>query len=166
MRGCPCCKLYKVNRVNKLSIPLKFYEETQSFKLFICDLGLLGALSDVPIKDVLIGSNIFCEYKGAFTEQYVLQQLLATDCKPYYDSNEKGTCELDFVIQRERIHPIEVKAEENLKSKSLRTIVNAQEGLTGWRFSMSNYREQDWLVNVPLYLVQAWIESQNADLKE
>ena len=150
--------VYKVNRVNKILQPLKFYEDITSFKLFVNDLGLLGAMADVPAKFILLGTNVFTEYKGAFTEQYVAQQIIASGNKPFYYTNEKSTLEIDFIIQTDTIHPIEVKAEENLRSKSLKTIVDNHDGLTGWRFSMADYREQEWLVNVPLYAIEDWVE--------
>ena len=150
--------VYKVNRVNKILQRLKFYEDITSFKLFVNDLGLLGAMADVPAKFILLGTNVFTEYKGAFTEQYVAQQIIASGNKPFYYTNEKSTLEIDFIIQTDTIHPIEVKAEENLRSKSLKTIVDNHDGLTGWRFSMADYREQEWLVNVPLYAIEDWVE--------
>ena len=127
------------------------------FKLFLSDLGLLGAMSRVPSSKTLIGDSIFEEYKGAFTEQYVAQQIISEGIVPYYYTNENSTMEIDFVIQKEQVYPIEVKAEENLRSKSLRSVADADNKLTCWRFSMSGYREQGWMINIPLYLVQEWI---------
>ena len=114
--------VYKVLRVSKVEKPLKFYEDFDSFKLFILDLGLLGAMTEVDAKDVLVNNNAFIEYKGSFTEQYVLQELQSLEKRVYYHSKEHSELELDFVIQNYNVYPIEVKAEENLKSKSLRTI--------------------------------------------
>ncbi len=151
--------VYKTILVSKVEKPLKFYEKMESFKLFMLDLGLLGALSDVDARDVLIDDNAFIEYKGAFTEQYVLQEMKALDMNVYYYSRERARLELDFVIQKYNVYPIEVKAEENLRSKSLKTIFESDNNLKPVRFSMAGYREQDWLVNVPLYLVAEWIES-------
>ncbi|SFS58353.1 hypothetical protein SAMN02910357_01230 [Succinivibrio dextrinosolvens] len=150
--------VYKVLRVSKVEKPLKFYEDFDAFKLFILDLGLLGAITDVDAKDVLVNNNAFTEYKGAFTEQYVLQELQALDQKIYYHSKERSELELDFIVQKYNVYPIEVKAEENLKSKSLRTIYTENNKLKPVRFSMSDYKEQDWMINVPLYLVAEWIE--------
>ncbi len=151
--------IYKVNRVSKLNMPLKFYEEFGSFKLYVLDLGLLGALTEAPAKQVLIGNNIFTEYKGAFAEQYVAQQLIAQGIKPYYYTNKNSTNEIDFVIQTEKIHLIEVKAEENLKSKSLKSVLEDHEELEGWRFSMSPYRELAKITDIPLYLVEDWLSA-------
>lgn len=152
--------VYKVNRVSKLCEPLHFYEDFNSFKLFILDLGLLGALTQTPAKEVLIGSHVFEEYKGAFTEQYVAQQLVFRRIKPYYYTNKNSTNEIDFVIQMDQIHLIEVKAEENLKSKSLQTVLNEHQNMDGWRFSMSKYRERNRIINIPLYLIQEWLKAK------
>lgn len=149
--------VYKVLRVSKVEKPLKFYEDTNAFKLYILDLGLLGALSDVDSRDVLINNNAFTEYKGAFTEQFVLQELKSIGRTTYYHTRERSDLELDFVVQNYQVYPIEVKAEENLRSKSLKTIYDGNNELRPVRFSMAGYREQDWMVNVPLYLATEWI---------
>lgn len=148
--------VHKVHRISKPVVPLKFYEDMSSFKLFLLDCGLLGALSETPPEQILIGDNVFEEYKGAFTENYVLQQLKSLPRTfVYYYSNDNSTLEIDFVVQHEaHVIPIEVKAEENLRAKSLRQFVTDNSGLYGVRFSMSDYREQDWLTNVPLWAVR------------
>ena len=148
--------VHKVHRISKPVVPLKFYEDMASFKLFLLDCGLLGALSETPPEQILIGDNVFEEYKGAFTENYVLQQLKSLPRTfIYYYSNDNSTLEIDFVVQHEaHVIPIEVKAEENLRAKSLRQFVTDNPGLHGVRFSMSDYREQDWLTNVPLWAVR------------
>lgn len=148
--------VHKVHRISKPIVPLKFYEDMASFKLFLLDCGLLGALSETPPEQILIGDNVFEEYKGAFTENYVLQQLKSLPRTfVYYYSNDNSTLEIDFVVQHEaHVIPIEVKAEENLRAKSLRQFVTDNSGLHGVRFSMSDYREQDWLTNVPLWAVR------------
>lgn len=145
--------VHKVHRISKPVVPLKFYEDMSSFKLFLLDCGLLGALSETPPEQILIGDNVFEEYKGAFTENYVLQQLKSLPRTfVYYYSNDNSTLEIDFVVQHDaHVIPIEVKAEENLRAKSLRQFVTDNPGLHGVRFSMSDYREQDWLTNVPLW---------------
>lgn len=149
--------IHKVVRVSKVERPLKFYEDASAFKLFICDLGLLGAMTDVTAREVLIGDNYFSEYKGAFTEQYVAQEIIALDEKLYYYSKDNSSLELDFLVQKQEVYLIEVKAEENLKSKSLRSIYETNTRLKPVRFSMSGYRNQEWMVNVPLFMVQEWI---------
>ncbi|MBQ9219602.1 ATP-binding protein [Succinivibrio sp.] len=155
--------IYKVERVKALSMPLKFYEDFGVFKLFLSDLGLLGALSEVKAKNILIDNNIFSEYKGAFTEQFVAQQLISNKEHPYYYSKDNSTLELDFVIQKDKVYPIEVKAGDNVRSKSLKTVVDANEEMQGWRFSMNGYIDQGWLVNIPLYLVEEFVKSKDED---
>lgn len=157
--------IYKVLRVTKIEKPLKFYEDFDAFKLFIVDLGLLGAMVQVSAKDVLVNNKAFTEYKGSFAEQYVLQELVTLNKNVYYYSKENSTLEIDFIIQNDDVYPIEVKAEENLRSKSLQSVYNSNPDLKPCRFSMANYRQQDWLTNVPLYLVREWIkekENRNA----
>ena len=148
--------VHKVPRIKKAAIPLSFYEDVSAFKLFVLDCGLLGAMSQTPPKQILIGNNVFEEYKGAFSENFVLQQMLNIPrTYIYYYNNENSTMEIDFVVQHESsVIPIEVKAEENLRAKSLRQFVQDNPGLHGFRFSMSPYREQDWLTNIPLYAVK------------
>ena len=153
--------IYKVNRLRKIEAPLKYYENSSDFKLFVSDLGLLGAMSDTPVNQILTGKNIFTEYKGSFSEQYVAQEIIASSIEPFYYSNENSTLEIDFVVQKENVYPIEVKAEENLKSRSLRTVVDNNKELKGWRFSMSGYRDQEWMVNVPLFAVEEWLQINN-----
>lgn len=153
--------IYKVHRTKKIERPLEFYEDFDAFKLFLCDLGLLGAKADVTSREVLLGADFFSEYKGAFTEQYVAQELIANGETPYYYSKENSTLEIDFIIQKEELYPIEVKAEENVKSKSLRTVFDLNPKLKPCRFSMMNYRQQDWMTNVPLYAASEWVD--NAD---
>lgn len=142
----------KVHRIKKAVFPLSAYEDFSAFKVFMVDVGLICAMAKVPVQIILEGSRIFEEFKGAITEQYVLQQLSCNkDLLIYYWSAENSSGELDFVVQDgEKIIPIEVKAEENLQSKSLRYFVNSNPGLKGVRFSMQNYREQDWMENLPL----------------
>lgn len=151
--------IHKVVRANAVKRPLKFYEDVSAFKIFMSDLGLLGAMADVTAKEVIVGENYFSEYKGAFTEQFVAQELVALGLKLYYYSKKDSPLEIDFLVQKNELYPIEVKAEENLKSKSLRTVYEKNKALKPCRFSMAGYREQDWLTNVPLYLAQEWIKA-------
>lgn len=151
--------LYKVLRVSKIEKPLKFYEDFDAFKLFILDLGLLGAMVDVSAKDVLVNNTAFVEYKGTFTEQYVLQELITVKKNIYYYSKENSNLEIDFIIQKDEVYPIEVKAEENLRSKSLKTVYELNQSLKPCRFSMADYREQDWITNIPLYLAKEWVKN-------
>ena len=152
--------VYKVLRVKKIEKPLKFYEDFDAFKLFVLDLGLLGAMVQVSAKDVLVNDKAFTEYKGSFTEQYVLQELITLNKNLYYYSKENSSLEIDFIMQKEDLYPIEVKAEENLRSKSLKTVFDSNPSLKPCRFSMSAYKEQKWLTNVPLYLVREWMKER------
>ena len=151
--------VYKVERITQPKMPLKFYADISSFKLFLLDGGLLGAMSETPPENLLVANNGMEEAKGAFTENYVMSQLASIlDTSVFYYSND-AKLEIDFVIQHDnQIVPIEAKAEENLRSKSLSTFVNAHPGLHGLRFSMSDYREQEWMTNVPLYAISTYFK--------
>ena len=153
--------VYKVERVRDPSMPLKFYADSSAFKLFVLDCGLLACMSEANPNAMLLGSNAFIEFKGSFTENYVLQQLKASGYQSvFYYSKEKSTMEIDFLYQTlERIVPVEVKAEENVKSKSLSTFVNyefQERNFKAVRFSMRPYIDQDWMENVPLYAVESF----------
>ena len=149
--------VYKAERVTEPKMPLKFYVDINSFKLFLLDCGLLGAMSETPAAKLLVAENGMEESKGAFTENYVMTQLVATkDSSVFYYSND-SKLEIDFLIQHDcDIVPIEAKAEENLRSKSLSTFVERHPEFHGIRFSMSDYRKQDWLTNVPLYAASVY----------
>lgn len=149
--------VYKVNRSKKAQLPLAAYEDFSAFKMFLSDIGLMCAMSNVPAQSLLGGNVLFSDFKGALTEQYVLQQLKThPSLSIYYWSAENSRGEIDFLLQQEeKILPIEVKAEENLQAKSLRAFIERNPGLQGIRLSMSPYREQDWLTNYPLYSVLA-----------
>ena len=143
----------RVRRVSKPGIPLAPYADDTAFKLFLVDVGLLGAMAQLDKDTVIGGNDIFEEFKGSLTEQYVCQQLVS-DCglTPYYWSAENSSGEVDFLVQSSnRVFAIEVKAEENLRAKSLRAFKGAHPGIRAVRFSLSGYREQDWMRNVPLY---------------
>lgn len=148
-----CGLIHKVYRVSKPAIPLKAYMEFTAYKLFLPDVGLLGAMSELDAGTLLEGNLIFTEFKGALTEQYVLQQLLSdTSYTPYYYTSESGKYELDFMIQKSGlVIPIEVKAEENIKSKSLRAYYDKFQPEKVYRLSMKEYQEQDWMTNIPLW---------------
>ena len=145
--------IYKIPRVRKPGIPLKYYEDFSAFKLYLLDHGLMGAMVDAPVSGILLSENIFEEYDGTFTEQYVLEQLIASlSVGLYFYDRENSRLELDFLTQGETaLIPIEVKAEENLKSKSLKTFYESFPQSTPVRISLSDYRKQDWLTNLPLY---------------
>ena len=148
--------LYKVPRVSEPRMPLSAYEDMGTFKLFMLDCGLLGCMGEVPARQMLIGNNIFAEWKGAFTEQFVLQQLLMTYPIAYWSSND-SECEIDFLIQTDdRIIPIEVKAEDNVHAKSFKQFIQCNHPeLKGIRLSMKPYIDQDWMENVPLFAAGA-----------
>lgn len=142
-----------VRRISKPSIPLAPYADDAAFKLFLVDVGLLGAMAQLDKETVVGGNKIFEEFKGSLTEQYVCQQLVS-DCglTPYYWSAENSSGEIDFLVQKSNgVYSIEVKAEENLRSRSLRAFKTAHPEIKSVRFSLSGYREQDWMRNVPLY---------------
>ncbi len=150
-----CGLVYKVIRVNEPHMPLKAYKSMNAYKLFMLDVGLLGALSELPAESILEGNDIFIEFKGALTEQYVLQQLISdTDYTPYYFGTEKATFEQDFLIQKgKNIIPIEVKAEANARSQSLKAYCDRYHPEKAVRFSTLKYIDQGWMVNIPLYAV-------------
>lgn len=150
-----CGLIKKVCRINKPAIPLKAYAELSAFKLFLLDIGLLGALSDLDAEVILNGNDLFVEFKGALTEQYVLQQLVSdTAYTPYYFASKTSTCEIDFMVQKNgAIVPVEVKAEDNLQSKSLRVFCEKHKPQYAVRTSMADYRQQEWMTNIPLYAI-------------
>ena len=146
--------VYKVNKCSKPELPLKFYEDFSAFKLFLSDCGLMGAMADTEAKDVLLSDSIFTEYKGAFTEQYVLQQMVAAENRHiYYYSAENSRMEMDFLIQHQgNLLPIEVKGGKSIKATSLHNYLMEHKDLHAVRFSMLPYKEQDNITNMPLYL--------------
>lgn len=146
---------YKVPRITKPALPLSSYADPAIYKLFCLDVGLLGALSGLSSRAIIDGDALFTEYKGALTEQYVCQELIA-DCAltPFYWSAKNSQAEVDFIVQHEgSIYPLEVKAAENLRSKSLRVIHNTHQALRCRRFSLSLYRDQEWMKNIPLWAI-------------
>jgi hypothetical protein len=152
--------VHKVNRCNKPGLPLIAYEVLSDFKLFILDVGLLAAMGNLAVKTLIADQSLFEEFKGAITEQYVLQQLKSIDQLPvYYWSAEKATAEIDFLIQyQNNVIPIEVKAAENLKAKSLKAYHQKFNSEISIRTSLSDYRKEDWLVNLPLYVCSNYFD--------
>lgn len=150
-----CGLVYKVGRVSRPEMPLMAYQDFDAFKLFVLDVGLLSALSGLDARSLLEGSRIFAEFKGTLTEQYVLQQLVAgREIKPFYWSAEKSTGEIDFIFQwGSEIVPLEVKAAENLQAKSLKNYCLKYNPGQAVRTSLSDFRQEDWLTNVPLYAI-------------
>lgn len=152
-----CGLIHKISRVNKPHIPLKAYEDMKAFKIYMLDVGLLACAAELDATTLLKGNSIFTEFKGALTEQYVCQQLMALkDIPVYYWTNDKGTAEIDFVVQLEgEVVPIEVKAETNLQAKSLKVYKEKYGPQMAIRTSMADYRVDNWLVNLPLWAVEA-----------
>lgn len=148
-----CGLIHKVQRVNKPSLPLKAYMDFNAFKIFLLDIGLLIAMADLDARVIIDGNRIFTEFKGALTEQYILQQLIAeVGIEPYYYSTANSKGEIDFLLQgKTSIIPVEVKAEENLRAKSLKAFCDKYKPQFAIRTSMSDYREQEWMTNIPLY---------------
>ncbi|MBQ4508576.1 MAG: ATP-binding protein [Paludibacteraceae bacterium] len=154
--------IYKVERCKEPQMPLKFYADSSAFKIYLLDVGLLAAMAQTQPKDILLGNNVFSEFKGAFSENYVLEQLRPQDdTSTYYFSKDNSQLEIDFLVQcAGRIIPLEVKAEENVKSKSLRTFVQEQNPeMKGLRISMKQYIDQEWMENIPLVAVEAYIKN-------
>ncbi|MBC2888591.1 ATP-binding protein [Gordonibacter massiliensis (ex Traore et al. 2017)] len=147
--------VHVVPRITKPGIPLKAYRDSGAFKVFTLDVGLLGAMSELNARSVIEGNRLFEEFKGALAEQYVCQQLIS-ECHlaPWYWSAENSRGEIDFIVQIEgEIYLIEVKAEENLRAKSLRSFKEKHPSVHALRFSLSDYRTESWLTNIPLYLM-------------
>ena len=150
-----CGLIYKINRITKPDMPIMAYTDFASFKLYMLDVGLLSAKSELDLKSLIEGNRVFMEFKGALTEQYVLQQLLS-ECgiRPYYWTANRAAAEVDFVFQHgSGIVPVEVKAEENLKAKSLKQYCENYKPQIALRISMSDFRREDWLINLPLYAI-------------
>ncbi|MBQ3225071.1 MAG: ATP-binding protein [Oscillospiraceae bacterium] len=152
---CDCGLVHKVSRVNTAGIPLRAYEDLKAFKLFVVDVGLLGCMAGLRQRTLLDGNDLFVEFKGALTEQYVCQQLKTIrDLDVYYYTNDRGSCEVDFVIDTgEMIVPVEAKAEVNLRAKSLKTYREKFSPEVSVRTSMADFQKEEGLVNLPLYAI-------------
>ena len=153
--------VHKVHLAKKPAIPLLSYLDLSAFKLYFVDIGLLAAAGNVDAKTIFDGNTIFEEFKGSITEQFVLQQLKSKANFPvYYWTNEKSTAEIDFIIQQKgKVIPIEVKASENLQAKSLKSYCQKFQPEIAVRTSLSEYRQEEWLVNIPLYAIENYFES-------
>ncbi len=150
-----CGLVYQINRVNNSKIPLSAYQDFSAFKLYLLDVGLLTAMAGVDAKTLLEGNDFFEEFKGSLTEEYVLCQLKeCTNLDVFYWSSDTGTAEVDFITQIGGYNvPIEVKSNENLQSKSLKAFAEKYDNKKNVRTSMSDYRREDWLINIPLYSI-------------
>jgi len=151
-----CGLIHKISRVNVPNLPLKAYEDLKSFKLFVVDVGLLGCMTGLRQQTLLERNELFTEFKGALTEQFVVQQLITIhDLGVYYYTNERSSCEIDFVIDNgEQVIPIEVKAEVNLKAKSLKSYKEKFNPEISIRTSMTDFKKEEWLLNLPLYAIE------------
>lgn len=157
--------IYKVHRVSTPRYPLKFYKDNDAFKIYLLDCGLLALLSDSRPQDMLLGDNAFTEFKGAYTENYYLQELVGIgDIPSYYYSKDNSKLEIEFLAQYDgQVFPCEVKAKENVKAKSLRTFVTnefPELSLHGLRFSMLPYVNQQWMENIPLFGIEGFFHPQ------
>lgn len=151
-----CGLIHKVHRVTAPSLPLKAYEDLKAFKLFMLDVGLLSCMVRLDQAVLLNGNDLFKEFKGALTEQYVLQQLKTlSGIDTYYWTNDQGSAEIDFIIDTgHRVIPVEVKAETNLRAKSLKVYAEKFKPEISVRTAMTNYEDQDWLINLPLWAIE------------
>lgn len=162
--------IYKVCRISKPKEPLHFYADAMCYKVFMMDVGLLACMTGARSKAMLLGMDVFSEFKGAFTENFVMAQIKSLekydgmDNNIFYYSKDNSPLEVDFVVQgRERVIPIEVKAEQNVRSKSLSTFVNQEfnnYSLKGLRCSMLPFVSQDWMENIPLYATEAYFSKE------
>lgn len=150
-----CGLIHKVSRVNTAGIPLRAYEDLKAFKLFVVDVGLLSCMTGLRQRTLLDGNALFTEFKGALTEQYVCQQLKTIEeLDIYYYTNDRGSCEIDFLVDTgEKIIPVEVKSETNLRAKSLKMYQEKFSPEISVRTSMAEYKKEEWLINLPLYAI-------------
>ena len=154
-----CGLIHKSYRIRKPGVPLISYMDMSAFKIYMLDVGLLGAMCNLDAITLLEGNAVFTEFKGALTEQFIAQELASSNIELYYYSAENSSGEVDFIIQKEnKVIPVEVKAEENLQAKSLRALCKKYGLLDAVRSSMADYREQEWMVNVPLYMLRTYLQ--------
>ena len=148
--------VYRVNKITKPDLPITAYEDFNSFKLFVLDVGLLGAMTDLQADTIIDGNRIFEEFKGAIAEQYVLQQFKTIkDLPVFYWSNETSRAEIDFVIQiKSDVVPVEVKAERNLQAKSLKVYIEKFKPNYAIRTSMADYKKTNSLIDIPMYAIE------------
>lgn len=152
----------RVHKVTEARKPLKFYASPDAFKLFLLDCGLLGCMAETTAMDMLIDNKVFTEFKGAFAEQFVAQELVTMGTYPYYWSNDRTPSEVDFIIHHNnRVVPIEVKASTNVRAKSLAFFIKSNEELKGLRLSLCQYIDQGWMENVPLYALSGWMKKDS-----
>ncbi|MDD4663356.1 MAG: ATP-binding protein [Caldisericia bacterium] len=147
--------IHKLPRIEKPAIPISSYQDLTAFKIYLVDVGLLGALSKVDAKSLLEGNQYFTEFKGSLTEQYVLQELWSSNfIDPYYWTASNGTAEIDVVFQwKNLVFPLEIKASENLQAKSLKSYYKKYNPTIALRTSLTDFRKEEWLMNIPLYML-------------
>lgn len=152
-----CGLVHKVSRINGVGLPVKAYEDLKAFKLFMVDIGLLGCMAGLHEKTLLDGNDLFVEFKGALSEQYVCQQMETLhDLSVYYYTNDRSSCVVDFIIDTGgKVTPLEVKAEVNLKAKSLKTYWEKYAPAICVRTSLRDYKKESWVLNLPLYAIEA-----------
>ena len=154
--------IHKVLRVNKGGIPLSAYTDWSNFKIFLCDVGLLGAMAGISPKTLIEGNRIFEEFKGILTEQFVCQHIISQSYNSFYWSPDNGKSEVDFIIQKqEKVIPIEVKASDNVRSRSLHVYFEKYQPTECVRTSLANYEQQSWMKNIPLYFFQQWLNENS-----
>jgi predicted AAA+ superfamily ATPase len=155
--------IYRVNRINKAHFPLSAYVDLPVFKVYTLDVGLLSALGNLSAKTLIENELLFSEFKGALSEQFVLQELKTKGVKNlFYWANDSGAAELDFILENEnKIYPLEVKSGENLQAKSLKTFSGKHPELHCYRTSLSDYRKEDWMTNLPLYCISQLFSIEN-----
>lgn len=168
--------IYKICRISKPEEPLQFYVDAMCYKVFMMDVGLLACMCGARSKVMLLGMDVFSEFKGAFTENYVMSQIKALeiydgmDNNIFYYSKDSSPLEVDFIVQgRDRVIPVEVKAEHNVRSKSLSTFINQEfssYALKGLRCSMLPFATQDWMENIPLYATEAYFNMERLGTSE
>ena len=153
--------IHKVNRLNKVGFPLAAYADWADFKIYLNDIGLISAIAELSPEIILRGNELFSEFKGIISEQFILQQLLSANVKPYYWNPENTRSEVDFIVQLDNlIVPIEVKASENVKAKSLSVYYEKYKPEICIRTSLGGYKSQEWLQNVPLYGFLNWLNGR------
>lgn len=158
--------VYKIPRLTKVALPLPFYEDISAFKLFFLDVGLLGCMAGIDAASLLLNPESLTEFKGMLTEEYVCQQLIAANVKPFYWSNDRTPAELDFVISTQgELLPIEVKASTNVRSRSLTQFLKDRPDVKGIRFSLAGFKQQDRLTNYPLYALPFHFTDEKASCK-
>ncbi|MCC8070487.1 MAG: ATP-binding protein [Bacteroidales bacterium] len=143
--------IYVVYNLEAPRLPLKSYQDSKAFKVFVHDVGLLGAMCRLDSHTLIEGSRVFTEFRGALTEQYALQQLIP-NCEPYHWAKPNSQQEVDFILEnKNEVNALEIKAEENLRSQSLKSFMADHPEVKAFRASMKPYRQEKNLTNIPLY---------------